>query len=189
MYKYSNNQTLDRPLSLEIPLMIDLTSKKLYDPNYITKAQYLNFIKSRSVRFRDDLSSSELRKQESKLDLAEALTLIYVNFYQKQFLKFNHMFPNNKNMKVLKEEAKKFSVAHTSVFKFDNFLYWNERIKMINWVGKIESKLEKYEVLYPFADQTKHFEGKDNVELIRDREKKVEDVICREMGVDFSIFE
>ena len=67
---------------------------------------------------------------------------------------------------------------------------WDERIKMINWVDKILNKLDKYELLYPHFDPDVFFNQTktEHVQGVKLRQDKVRDTLCREMGIDFSIF-
>ena len=186
------NPSLDLPWSSEPSLLIDLTSKRLYNTKYLTKFQKMSFNKTKTYFFRDDLSNSELQNQEKKLDLAENLTSLYKQFYANQYRKYKNLFPKEEEiLNALREEGSKFVIGHTSILKFDGFLHWYERIKMINWVEGIERKIGKWELMYPIYDYSKFFEveKKEVVGMVRDRERVVEERIVREMGVDFGIFE
>ena len=71
MEKTQENFFLDKTMGLAYKEIIDLNAKRIFNAKYMTKFQFMSTMKGRTVKFRDDLSDTELRMQEKKVDLAE----------------------------------------------------------------------------------------------------------------------
>ncbi len=186
------NYKLDFNVPASSEEIIDLNAKRIFNRKYMSKSQLYYLFKEHSMKYRDDLSDYDLIRNEKKLDLAEALTLVFKKYYNNEISKFNILFPNQKDiLHALITEREKFNIDHTSALKWDSFLKWDERIRMINWVNKIENKVNKYEMLYPLYDETHHFNIKESekLKILSDRQNKVKNTICKEMGIDFTIFD
>ncbi len=158
----------------------------------MTQFQAYLRIKKTCNQVRPDLSKPELRRFEDKFELAQEMYRSFGHYYSEQIRNFNTLIPyNTENIIIpLRAELYKFPSDHTSLMKFDSYLGWKERSKMVHWIDKIINKVQKYELMYPHEENfiDGDYDLDKRVESLKEREENLKDLMLREMGVDYDIF-
>lgn len=141
---------------------------------------------------RPDLSLLERQTWLRKISAAERLKQVMAYEISKRIVDYESLVfaTSHKAIEPLGSQLRLMRFDRTNAHNFNPGLSLQEYNNMANWYDRIENRIRKYELRYPFRDSEKPYQQfRCEPERVAQRQRAVQETMMKEMGIDYSLFD